>query len=340
MRGGFDLRVLRRILRSQKRYLMSLEHVVGVGIGNKIVRGQDTGKKSIVVFVDKKVPPEDLKRGQEIPVTLQGTETDVIETGPFYLLDRKARQRPAMPGASIGHYKVTAGTFGALVKDKTSGQVLILSNNHVLANATNGSDGRAEIGDPILQPGAHDNGRLEKDVIATLYRFVPIHGLFEESRCPIARAAAAGATGILKTFMGDYRVRLEKEIITENIVDCAVARPIKDEYVGSSVIELGEIDGWGEAELYEVVKKSGRTSGLTRGSVNAVDVTIKVALSEGNQAIFSDQIMTDMVSRPGDSGSVVLNYKNQAVGLLFAGSGTFTLFNRFSNVMRMLDVTL
>jgi hypothetical protein len=36
-------------------------------------------------------------------------------------------------GVSIGHYKGTAGTAGCLVKDKKTGEILILSNAHVLA---------------------------------------------------------------------------------------------------------------------------------------------------------------------------------------------------------------
>lgn len=47
--------------------------------------------------------------------------------------ERTKRWRPAPMGVSIGHYKGSAGTAGSLVKHKKTGQILILSNAHVLA---------------------------------------------------------------------------------------------------------------------------------------------------------------------------------------------------------------
>src|SRR5919197_4449455 len=47
---------------------------------------------------------------------------------PWYQLDA----RPLLIGASIGHFKITAGTTGAFVRRGTATHVL--SNNHVLAN--------------------------------------------------------------------------------------------------------------------------------------------------------------------------------------------------------------
>src|SRR5262249_27159115 len=42
--------------------------------------------------------------------------------------------RPLRIGASIGHHLVTAGTLGGFIRDRNGGALLILSNNHVLAN--------------------------------------------------------------------------------------------------------------------------------------------------------------------------------------------------------------
>jgi V8-like Glu-specific endopeptidase len=46
------------------------------------------------------------------------------------------------------------------------------------------------------------------------------------------------------------------------------------------------------------------------------------------------------MSQGGDSGSAVLDEKNQLVGLLFAGSDTTTIINRIENVFSALGVTL
>ncbi|HHX95688.1 MAG TPA: hypothetical protein GX691_07720 [Clostridia bacterium] len=332
--------VIRRVLRSRKKQLLSLDNVIGVGLGYKSVRDEVTERKSIVVIVEKKVPSDELRRRHVVPPFLDGVDTDVIETGKFRFLGRTDRVRPVPPGVSIGHIQVTAGTFGAVVRDKSTGKLLILSNNHVLANATNGRDKRAKAGDPILQPGVYDNGKRETDVIGSLLKFVPINPIFEESQCPVAQKVSQAASWFLKGFLGRYRLNFQRETLTENVVDAAVAEPLRDDLIVDSVLELGKISGVGEAQLGQTVRKSGRTSGLTEGKVRTTDVTIRVDMGNGGEAVFTDQIMADMVSRPGDSGSVILNENNQAVGLLFAGSYNMTLFNKFSTVQRMLDVTL
>ena len=228
-----------------------------------------------------------------------------------------------------------------MVKDKATGRLLILSNNHVLANTSNGKDNRSKPGDPILQPGVLDNGKPERDIIGKMWRFVPIYSLADNSGCPIARIAKRGAARLLSFFLRDMDgLKFYREISRENVVDAAVARPLNEELIESYVLGLGEITGPGEVKVGQTVRKSGRTSGVTEGKVRAVDVTIRVNIGKGSQAIFTDQVLTDMLSKPGDSGSIVLDENNRAVGLLFAGSNNMTLFNRFSRVMDLLDVTL
>ncbi len=68
----------------------------------------------------------------------------------------------------MGHFRITAGTFGCLVR--RGNQLFVLSNNHVLANSNN-----AQLGDPILQPGPFDGGRIPEHVIGQLSQFVPVN---------------------------------------------------------------------------------------------------------------------------------------------------------------------
>ncbi len=84
---------------------------------------------------------------------------------PWY----RRRVRPLRPGASIGHYKITAGTIGALAIEKRSDQVVVLSNNHVLANENN-----AKKGDAIVQAGIYDGGKRPKDTVATLSKWIKL----------------------------------------------------------------------------------------------------------------------------------------------------------------------
>ncbi|WP_207637527.1 hypothetical protein [Desulfotruncus alcoholivorax] len=145
-----------RTLEKVRHHILGLPNVRGVGVGYKRVGMTRTDKPAIIVFVEKKLPVGALHRDHRVPGKVKGLETDVIEIGRVKLLERPQKVRPAVPGSSIGHYKITAGTFGAVVKDRKTGEKLILSNNHILANGSDGKDGRAGIGDPILQPGGCD----------------------------------------------------------------------------------------------------------------------------------------------------------------------------------------
>ncbi|MDI3547845.1 MAG: hypothetical protein PWR10_1497 [Halanaerobiales bacterium] len=333
------MKVYKEVINRYKKKMLRLDHVVGVGYGIKEKHGKKTGEKAIVILVDKKLPPEKLRKKDLVPQSLGDYKTDVIEVGELNFLQlRTNRMRPAQPGVSIGHYKISAGTLGAIVKDRKTGEPLILSNNHVLANITNGHDGRAELGDPILQPGAYDDGSRPDDVIGRLKRFVPVKRGSGEPQCSVAIAARNVINFLIHLIKPTYSVKLLKEE-GSNLVDCAVAKPNSSKDVKASILEIGEVRGVKEPEVGMEVQKSGRTSGLTRGEVLAVGVTVEVNMSESEVAVFNDQFITEAISKPGDSGSLVLDMENNAIGLLFAGSEKATVCNRITNVLNQLEVT-
>jgi hypothetical protein len=112
------------------------------------------GERKIRVYVETE---EDAKRVlmemPEVKVAGVSIKTEPIVSGRFYALSRTERVRPIIGGISCGNYKITAGTLGLIVRDKTTKKPLILSNNHVLTQVINGIEG--EIEDPILQPGCY-----------------------------------------------------------------------------------------------------------------------------------------------------------------------------------------
>ena len=147
--------------------LFTMPNVVGIGIGYKVANGVVTNELAITISVSKKFASAQLAGSDLIPKLIGSIKTDVVETGIFKALqDPKQKMRPARPGVSIGHYNITAGTFGCLVK--RGSDVFILSNNHVLADVNQGKPG-----DAILQPGPYDGG-TSADKIAELAEFIPI----------------------------------------------------------------------------------------------------------------------------------------------------------------------
>jgi hypothetical protein len=322
---------IRPVLRAARNELLARPNVVATGVGFKVSDGVRTDEVSIVCSVTHKVPRSELRAHELVPESLNGIRTDVVATGPFRTLAaRSERYRPAPGGASIGHRDITAGTLGCLVY--RDGEPFILSNNHVLAN-----ENRAQLGDPILQPGPYDGGRLPADAIGVLADYVAVRMAEEESTCAFARGSSAMLNWIARLLGSDARLRAVSTAMAENLVDCALAAPLDVTYVSDKILELGSIEGIARAELGTAVVKSGRTTEVTRGEIVQVDVTADVNFGD-KVARFSDQLMAGPMSEGGDSGSVVLDDRNRIVGLLFAGSESTTLFNQIENVFSALEV--
>jgi hypothetical protein len=322
------------MLRQHAQPLLTHRHVVATGVGYKITGGERTDRICVVCSVTRKTAAHELSAGDLLPPALDGVPTDVIETGPIRALaSRTERQRPAPGGVSIAHRDVTAGTLGCGVRK--DGKLVILSNNHVLANSN-----AAGAGDPILQPGPHDGGQLPRDRIAVLEAFVPIRFSGAPSDCPFAGGAAAALNGLAGLLCSTTRLRAVRTQVAENLVDAAIASPLDDADVSPEILEIGRIQGVAAGDLGASIRKSGRTTGLTRGEIQQIDVTVDVQYGAGLVARFTDQLLAGPMSQGGDSGSAVLDDRDRLVGLLFAGSENTTILNRIEHVFSALGLTL
>ena len=310
-------------------------NVVGYGVGHKNKDGLDTGRPAIVVMVRQKFPQSALPIKDLIPPQDdEGLVTDVIEVGHIEAL-RTGKFRPAPGGVSIGHFAITAGTLGTVVTG-LDGVRYILSNNHVLANSN-----EAELGDPILQPGTYDGGGPE-DEIAVLSDFVPINFGSGDGNSGLADVLAAIGNGILTLLGNDCRLKTDcPSAPADNVVDAAIALPIDDADVLDSILDIGEINGVLPAFLGQEVRKSGRTTSLTTGTVMVIDAVVNVSYGAGKTARFERQIVSSPMSEGGDSGSLLVDGSSPAaVGLLFAGSDQVTIYNPIDEVLRLLKVTI
>ncbi len=234
-----------------------------------------------------------------------------------------AQSRPIQLGTSGGNLNddsaqfCCSGTLGALVQDK-NGKLYVLSNNHVLARTNRGRKR-----EPITQPGLVDANCFltSNDSVAALTKRVGLH-------------------------FGGH---------SQNVIDAAIA-----EIIPGQVDPSGNILGIGalNASIVEptvgmAVKKSGRTSGVTQGTIAAVDVALLVSYDKicgvgSKTALFAHQIRITPggfgdFSDGGDSGSLVVEDVAtcpRAVGLLFAGGTGETFANPIADVLSKFKVNM
>lgn len=328
----------RQAKEANKDRLLQLPNVVGVGVGFRETGGQTTDEVVVTVLVEEKVPEAALSGDETVPREVSGVRTDVVAVGVLRALQSpRDRHRPVPGGVSLGHFRITAGTFGAVVRDNNTQTRLILSNNHVLANSND-----ASIGDAIIQPGAADGGVNPGDVIAHLERFCPIDFGLQESTCNIADSVAALVTAGAHMIGSQHQLKaLKVRAQATNLVDAAVARPVSDDIILDEILEIGEVSGTTSASLGLSVRKSGRSTGFTTGTITVLDATVTVSYGTNKTATFEDQIITGAMSAPGDSGSLLVDGgSQQAVGLLFAGSDQTTIHSPIQAVLDCLNVTI
>jgi endonuclease G len=170
---------IKAFVRKEASNFLKQPNVTSIGVGYKIKDGKPTKELAIQFTVGRKVAPEALKSigATALPehVVIDGVEvpTDVVqrnfeisakevkvEAAPA----RKIAVNPIVPGVSIGHRAISAGTAGCVAYDASTGAPYVLSNWHVL----NGPSGNP--GDPIVQPGAYDDNRVDRNVVGRLVR--------------------------------------------------------------------------------------------------------------------------------------------------------------------------
>jgi hypothetical protein len=327
-----------QVKEAHEESLLAKPNVVGVGVGLKETNGRLLDEIAVKVLVTQKLPRAGLSARAIVPEQVNGVETDVMQVGVIRALqERTDRWRPAPGGVSIGHYQITAGTLGCVVRDRSTGDRLILSNNHVLANSND-----AQLGDPILQPGPYDGGSPTNDIIGHLARFCPIEFEVQPGTCNLAGLYAGLGNLLAKLSGSTHRLQVfQANPQAENQVDAAVAKPTDDDQISDEILDIGELNGIVQGTLGMGVRKSGRTTGFTTGTILVINATVSVTYGAGRTARFVNQFVSGPMSQGGDSGSlVVAGDQPLAVGLLFAGSDQSTIFSPIQAVLDCLDVDI
>jgi len=287
--------------------LLARPEVTGVGVGYRFVNGKRTSEVCIRVYVRRKLPKRDLRPEELLPESIDGVPVDVIEAvfEAHAGEDNRVRHNPLQGGISAGAF-----VRGVFESTGTLGASVFDNESRedmVLSN-WHVLCGRLSwsVGDPVVQPGA-------------------------------GRGGDGGAAGDVVAHL--HRVALTGE------VDGAIARLTGDRFLLRKALTLGPVVEDGRATLGMTVRKEGRTTGVTAGTVSDISATLTVGGYPTGVRTFFNQIVIQRddgitVSLPGDSGSVWIDPANRAVGLHFAGGpATLAVANPIAAVLSALNIS-
>jgi hypothetical protein len=296
--------------------LLSRPGVSGVDIGPKIVKGQKTEELSIRVYVAEK---KDVPAKEKIPETIDGIKTDVIQRR-IVLHPAKVPVTEVTPAADTNTYDPLRGGISIGPCRAIGGFVFVGTLGAIVRDNASG--------DPMLLSNFHV---MAVDTAWSVGDTMAQPGRPDGGSCP------GGVVGTLQ------------RAVLGGTVDCAVAKQTARNNV-CEIVEIGPVAGTASATPEMHVRKRGRTSGLTHGRIETVDLTVAVDYEDGlgvvtlaNQiGIEVDTSQSAIFGTNGDSGSVVVDDNRNIVGLYFAGTedGTFGVANPIHDVLNALNVSV
>jgi hypothetical protein len=190
-----------------------------------------------------------------------------------------------------------SGTIGYFCTRKSKlprrREVHLLSNSHVFADLRKA---KVDEGDLIMQPSPGE----------------------PSSNRPI---------GALVNFSA---LKFDGDVNEPNHIDAAIAKLWTPHPHAPVIPFIGAVKGYVEKkdiEIGEAARKFGRTTGYTEGRIFSIHLDIRIKYDRtGQSAFFHDQILIEptlptfakFVAK-GDSGSLVVDAQQRAIGLIFAG---------------------
>jgi hypothetical protein len=307
---------LRQVKEEVEAELLARPGVTGVDIGYKEVGGHPTDVVAIRVLVEEKrdSPPD-----EAIPPEIGGHPTDVIERR-FELHALSVEEANVVLEADTGTYDPLVGGISIGPCRAAGGRVLAGTLGCVVFDDATGR--------PMLLSNFHvlavDTGARPGDVMAQPSRV-------DGGACP------ASVVGTLARWS------------LGGSVDGAVAWATRRGVAGQ-VAGVGALAGTATATVGAAVRKRGRTTGLTFGIVDTVDLTITLDYGGGignrtlrqQVGVRPDTFRSPRFGGPGDSGSVLVDGANRVLGLYFAGDTTagYGIANPIGPVLSALAVHL
>lgn len=325
-KASADNAAIRAVMAVQDRFTPALMADPDI-IGTATTLTEDGQPAVLLLITSERARAGAPKNLDGVPVRILMTDRIVAMkgSGGGGGVSHTAKQTPPIQMGTSGGWRYDlangyccAGTLGSLIQ--VGGQKRILSNYHVFeADIVNGGNSRVSAtGDPIIQPGLID-----------------------------ISCNAANAQNVATLVASRALPNANVDASTANIISGMVRED-------GAILEIGTISASTVAAYVgQPVKKSGRTTGLTRSSVSGLNATINVAYENecaGGSAFtktFTGQIVIgNKASRflaGGDSGSLMVEdvtTSPRAVGLLFAGSTSTAIANPIGQVLSYFGATM
>lgn len=304
-----------------KQKIMEMDDVIGTSVSK-----DEQGEAGIVVYVNQE-GKNPAHAASHMPKKLGGENVSVIMTPPFHAFATASTSHttkqtvPIALGTSGGwiydsaHGYCCGGTLGALVQ--IGSYQYLLSNYHVLEAdiLPGGNNKTSRTGDAVIQPGL-------VDVLCNYKNAQSVGRLIKLSSLP------------------SYNVDVSIAQVNTGMVQN-----------DGSILEIGPISkSTSTAAINNAVKKSGRTTGLTKSKIVGLNATVKVTYENecaGSIAFtktFTGQIIVDNPANQflnaGDSGSLLVEDVDttpKPIGLLFAGSTTLAVANPITDVLSFIS---
>jgi hypothetical protein len=298
--------------------LMERPEILGTAISL-----DEAGNPILKVFVDENAAGAG-EALRALPQEVRGTPVQPELMEEIRAMSYRQRQTPPIWLGTSGGWAYDlangyccSGTLGALVR--IGNAQYILSACHVLEGdiVSGGNHRTAQTGDPVIQPGLIDVNcnRYLAQTVGTLVK--------------------------------------KRSLATSN-TDCAIARVTPGMVRTDGVIlGIGTISRYIiGASLNQRVKKSGRTSALTRSHVSGLNATVRVTFTRECHGstytkTFYGQILVanpnNGFMKAGDSGSLLVQdvtTNPRAIGLLYAGNNTYAFANPIAQVLNFLGATM
>jgi hypothetical protein len=281
------------------------DNVNGVAVSLKYKDRVIVPEPCITFFVNTKLSKNQVP--VPVPDSIDGVRTDVVEGGAPVLYTAAAGH---IPGQRTRPPEPGTSVSHVRVTSGTFG-CLVEDDQHsyILSCAHVLSDVTGTVGDSVVQPGTTYGGTAPADQIARLSKWVPL------------------STGVC-------------------VADAAIAELDEPTQVTANIRGLGKPTG--TRTLTKVglsVQKSGDMTGVTSGIVIGLNGTVGPIVINGHTVFLQNVILTTGMSQPGDSGSLLMDYQKQALGLLFGGlqngnSFVVSWFTPIDIVLKALSVRL